>query len=160
MFTIFAGSSFVEHADAILLRKNPDALWKDSDSVFVGTIHDSRVVPNSENTQEREIYTVYVEHYFKNHLGKQNIEVLQPVKNDMVLGSFNVGDRVLFYLEEGTYAPESCLVESGCTAGQMAYIIPMEKRALQSDIMYYSITAFAISGIVATTVFVVWRKRK
>lgn len=141
-----AGSSLIHNpAHGLWIPQSPDDLLKQSQTIFVGNITSIKVLefPKSsvyqteENGIERQIienytlslneYTVNVEQFLKNPQNSHAMIVRQPTTSvpGMVvpIGGFNVGDRVLFYVEkiddENTYSPESFEIPTFCDASSM-----------------------------------------
>ncbi len=126
----------------IWVPETPQELLNDSTSIFVGNITSAHVlkIPEhfsyviEENGVDKTItknytlaldqYQVSIEKFLKNPQNFDTITVRQPAMDlapDFGLGGmdkFNVGDRVLFYIQSldgnNTYSPESFLIPQNC----------------------------------------------
>lgn len=117
-------STIVVNVDALRTERPAEVVWKESKSIFVGTIIDVEELPYNENNSNTTIYQdrymVTVEEFVKNPMDTKIVFVRQPLISipgpDAPTKGFEEGDRVLFYLDEkygeGTYAPESTLLPS------------------------------------------------
>ncbi len=133
---------FGSHAYGLWIAQSPDVLLEQSQTIFVGNItlvkvlkfEKSSIYNVEENGIERQVienytlsldeYTVSVEEFLKNPQNSDMMTVRQPttgvVGQVAPIGSFQVGDRVLLYLEkideENTYSPESFKIPESCDA--------------------------------------------
>lgn len=146
IMVVVAGSSLIHnHAYGLWIPQSPDELLKQSQTIFVGNITSIKVLEfakssvynTEENGIERQIienytlaldeYTVNVEQFLKNPQNSHTMMVRQPTTSipGMVvpIGGFEVGDRVLFYVEkideENTYSPESFEIPTLCDANSV-----------------------------------------
>lgn len=145
VISLVFGSLVLLHADnafGIWVPETPQELLNDSATIFVGNITSAHVLKTPEHfsyiTEENGVdkiviknytltldqYQVSIEKFLKNPQNFDTVTVRQPAM-DLApasglggLDKFNVGDRVLFYIQNldgnNTYSPESFLIPQNC----------------------------------------------
>lgn len=151
----FSGFFMLDDAYGLWIPQSPNELLEQSQTIFVGNITsvnvlefaESSISVIEENGIDRQVienytlyldqYTVSVEEFLKNPQNSIML-VLQPTTSVpgriVPIGGYDVGDRVLFYLEktdgQNTYSPESFLIPKQCDAKS---VISKPRFSLGSD---------------------------
>lgn len=192
LILVIFGASFViflvQNAYGLWIPEEPETLMEKSHMIFVGKITSVDVVEvekSRKHTTEKggieketienytinlEEYTVSIEESVKNRQNLDTIQVRQPTiglpGGERPHVSFELGDRVLFYLpndfrKDNTYASESCLIESSCTAEQISLVYPIDRNITTASMTLQDVLLLVgLAGGISGTVFVIWRKRR
>ncbi|GEM_PF-2623553 len=126
---------WTQNASAFLVAETPLLIYHNSDVILIGNVISHTKIGNF--TQEDQ-YTIQVEEYIKNKQPGTTINATGMRSADSSPPTFEVGDRVLFVLDENgstfDVSPDSFKTISGCTAHQMLGFRLFPDEPLSDDI--------------------------